>query len=198
MRNTAIVECLDYRVYERYFEIEKGDVLIDVGAGIGEFTILAGVKVGNEGCVLAIEPEPRNFAYLKTNVKLNKLKNVKLCRKAIAEYKGRAKLYVLDNGCTGHSLIPRKRAKAIEVEVDTLDNVVNSYALDKIDFIKVNVEGAEVNVIKGGRKVLGMARKVVIECHGAYNVTKIIRILKALGFKVWLYGDIVYGFRKTV
>jgi len=62
----------------------------------------------------------------------------------------------------------------------------------------VDVEGAEVNVIKGGRKVLGMARKVVIECHGAYNVTEIIRILKALGFKVWLYGDIVYGFRKTV
>lgn len=53
LRNTAIVECLDYRVYERYFEIEKGDVLIDVGAGIGEFTILAGVKVGSEGVCLS-------------------------------------------------------------------------------------------------------------------------------------------------
>jgi len=195
LRDTAIIECLDEKLHEQYFKVERGDVVIDVGASIGEFTIPAAMKAGDDGFVLAIEPEPRNFAFLWMNVKLNKLRNVKLCRKAVANYKGWTTLYISNHGVTGHTLVPKRETKTIRVEVDTLDNIARDYGLDKTDFVKIDVEGFEIEVLKGADSTLNSAKKIVVECHSSRNVMIVARILKSKGFKVVYRKWVVYGIR---
>ena len=195
LRGTSIVECLDYRICERYFELEKGDVVIDVGAGIGEFTIYAASKVGDKGLVLAIEPEIRNLKYLELNVKLNKLNNVIIVPKAIADYVGYANLYFSEKDTTSHSLFQRRGFKAIKVEVDTLDNIIHRYNIERIDFLKIDVEGAEYMVIKGARECLSRTRKVVIECHNLNNLITIAQLLRKYGFKVVACQLVLYAKR---
>ena len=133
-------EIFNLQVYERMFSVERGNVVIDVGANIGVFTIKAARQVGPTGKVIAIEPEPGNLALLRKNAK--HLANVVVVGKAASSSKGREKLYgapkswlfsTTDNDNYGLGYI--------EVEADTVDNIVSELGLDRVDFIKIDVEG---------------------------------------------------------
>ncbi len=143
-------------VYQKYYKIRKGDIIVDVGAHIGTFAVRAATIVGQEGSVVAIEPEPDNLIFLRKNVQANKLHNVVIVPKAIWSSKDKLKFFIAER--TGrHGLINDKDQdpnKFIEVEVDTLDNILKDVGISKIDFIKMDIEGAEIEAYQGMKETL--------------------------------------------
>jgi FkbM family methyltransferase len=203
--NTSVwilLEVFKDDVYERVFKVEKGDVVVDVGAHVGMFTVKALREVGEEGLVIAIEPEERNFELLKRNTR--GYKNVKLVKKAVGDKTGRAILYISELSGE-HSIKRSSRAmKSIDVEVDTLDNMLSSLGVSKVDFLKIDVEGAELEVLRGASGYLseGKIRKVAVAAyHYCEEHKEVEDFLSYHGFlveKTQVKGKwYVYGWRRT-
>jgi len=158
-------EIFYYNIYERHYGLKPGDVVLDVGANYGVFTIKAARKVGKDGLVIAIEPDPVHVKYLEKNVKLNGLKNVIIVKKAVWSSRkvlrfkrfaggganGIADLH-LDE--VGEFLEKKILIEEINVEADTLDSIIRDLGLSRVDFIKMDIERAEVEAIKGAWKTL--------------------------------------------
>ena len=121
--------------------VKKNDIVVDVGANIGYYTLL---MAKNEANVFSYEPEPQNFELLKKNVRLNDLStNVKLYNKAVSNFNGNSKLALAEHTTGQHKLgTNRFGNETINVEVIKLE-------LDKIDFAKIDVEGDELHVLQG-------------------------------------------------
>jgi FkbM family methyltransferase len=138
--------------------------------------------------VLAVEPNPMALAYLKSNVALNNCHNAIVVPKAVSDKRGVVKLRIPRPARRGH--IPAtasimwsfKEALEIDVKADTLDNIVDDVDLDSVDFIKIDVEGAEGLVVKGAERTLRKARAILVEIwpENAW----IISYLQALGYKL--------------
>jgi len=154
-------------LYEKYHVFKEGDTIVDAGANVGIFTIKAAKTVGAQGVVIAIEPSLDNLKFLETNIKLNDLKNTIVVRKGLWNKKGRKKLY-LSYMPGSHSLIYRENIDRFsEIEVDKLDSIVKETGIKKVDFIKMDIEGAEVEALEGARQILrNDDLKMIIELHG--------------------------------
>ncbi|MCX8182314.1 MAG: FkbM family methyltransferase [Candidatus Methanomethyliaceae archaeon] len=114
--------------FEKFFKIEKGETVADIGACIGDTTLPMCIKAGMEGKVFAVEPHPINIGYLKLN--LAEFSNVEIIEKAVWDKKGKIMLNVHDTP-TGHSLLDRGITKwKIQVETDTLDNIFKDRIVD--------------------------------------------------------------------
>jgi len=123
------------------------DVIIDVGAHIGAFSLLAATYVPN-GRIYAIEPSVESFQLLQKNIKLNNLTNVEPINFALYTRTGEIMLYHdIDHGNWGHSIVKEFSPKGEMVSCDTLENFFTSKNLSKCDFIKFNCEGAEFGII---------------------------------------------------
>jgi len=133
-----------YEVKDTHFNL--GGVVIDIGANIGTFSIYA----ANFGAtVYAIEPEPHNLETLKTNIEINSMQDkVYPCPYAISDFKGTA--IINDSG--GGSSIKDDGAFGAEVEVMPLDNFFMLYHINEVDVLKIDVEGAETEIILGASK----------------------------------------------
>jgi FkbM family methyltransferase len=164
--------------------IDKDSVFIDVGAYQGLYTVYA-CKHAKK--VLAVEPNPMALAYLKTNIALNNCHNTIAVPKAAGDRRGVVKLRIPRPAKKGHistmaSIVwSFEEALEIDVEADTLDNIVDDVGLDSVDFIKIDVEGAEGLVVKGAERTLRKARAILIEIWPE-NIW-IISYLQALGYK---------------
>lgn len=149
-------------LYQKYYHLKPGDVVIDCGANIGLFTVKSAKIVGEEGKVIAIEPDERNLRCLRKNIDINGLKNCVVVPKGVWSTKDRMKFFLGPAG-GWHSLIEElwfwEKYKSLkktftEIEVDTLDNITKEFAVDKIDFIKMDIEGAEIEALKGMQEAL--------------------------------------------
>lgn len=196
----VFIEIFHDEIYEQIFNVENGEMVIDVGAHVGLFTVKARKAVGEDGLVVAIEPEPKNAALLSENVEKHGFKNVVVVKKAAGNYKGKVKLY-LSPGSRGHSLLPI-RPSSINVGMDTLDNIAAELGLTRVDFIKIDVEGAELDVLEGAEKILHMPNvKLAIAAYhplpdGSSEFQKIFSYLKSKGMKIWT-NDRGYIYAKT-
>lgn len=131
--------------------LKPGMVVVDIGAHVGYYTLLAAKQVGPTGKVYAFEPEQANHAILVKNIALNHYGNVVAARMAVSDQKGGATLYLtaLDSGRHSiyrHGLPERGTAP---VETTTLDSFLESEGWPNVDIIKIDVEGAEVAVLNG-------------------------------------------------
>jgi FkbM family methyltransferase len=165
--------------------IDKDTVFIDVGAHQGLYTVYACRRARR---VLSVEPNPMALAYLKTNIALNNCHNTIVAPKAAGDKRGVVKLRVPRPARRGH--VPAtasivwsfEEALEIDVEADTLDNIVDETGLDTVDFVKIDVEGAEGLVVKGAERTLRKSRAILIEIWP--ENTWIISYLQALGYKL--------------
>jgi len=139
--------------YEKYFKIKNGLIVIDVGAHIGIFSIKAAKEVGKNGLIIAMEPHPLTYALLKTNLKQNRCENVIPIRMAASNFKGKAKLYLYHHS-GGHSIAIRRSEGFVAVSVDRLDSIVRELNLGQVDLMKIDVEGAGLQVLEGTEKIL--------------------------------------------
>ncbi|MGQ9460515.1 MAG: FkbM family methyltransferase [Candidatus Bathyarchaeaceae archaeon] len=155
---------------------------MDVGASIGDTTVPFAMKVGENGCVIAVEPEPTNIAYLKANV--FPFKNVHIIKKAAWNCHEKVKLYLHDLP-TGHSMFD-KFNDYIEVEADTLDNMVKGLVRN-VDFLKIDVQGVELQALEGAERLLESVKKLVVETHRWANkntAPEVIEFLKQRKFNI--------------
>ena len=153
---------------------------VDVGAHVGKYTVLNGLR-GTR--VIAIEPEPTNYNMLIRNIALNGLQTVTAINKAVWKGRGTMPLALASKGSGEHSL--KVQGAGILVEVDTLDNIVHQATSgESIELIKIDVEGAEVEVIRGAIELLDRHHpKLVIEIHTERNLKRIDQLLDSLGYK---------------
>jgi FkbM family methyltransferase len=148
-----------------------GGIIVDAGANWGYFSLLAAAAVGGRGAVIALEPDPRHFARLTRNVEMNRFANVSARQAAAASRDGTVTLdgYAEDAENRGVSRIADREniAHRFEVACTTIDRVTASCA--RVDAVKIDVEGAELDVLEGMRDGLAAKRyaSIVLELHPA-------------------------------
>ncbi len=142
-------------------ELKEGDVVLDIGANIGYYTILAARRVGPGGRVFAFEPDPRNFALLQKNLRANRCANVHVERKAVSDCTGTIMLYLDELNKGDHAIYDVGGRRSIEVGAVRLDDYFSDYT-GKIDLIKIDVQGAEGRVLRGMPGLLEKNKQVRI------------------------------------
>ena len=138
--------------------LRRDMTVVDAGAHHGLYTLLASKRVGWDGRVIAIEPSPRECARLEKHLRLNRCSNTELVPCALGEDPGEADLYLVEgfqDWC--NSLRPPaidEPIRTVRVSVRRLDDVLAELGVNKVDFIKLDVEGAELSVLYGAMKLL--------------------------------------------
>jgi FkbM family methyltransferase len=187
-------------VYERFYRLREGDVVIDVGAHVGMFTVKAAMSVGERGKVVAIEPVEENLRLLRKNVELHKLNNVVIIGRACSRERGRAKLVKSELSGTHQlravSKEPEFPVSEVEVEVTTIDDVCRNLGLLRIDFLKIDVEGAELKVLRGAEEGLKVTRNIAMELHYEGEREEVKDYLEKRGFEVKIVGSMLYASRR--
>lgn len=134
--------------------VQPGDVVVDVGANIGYYTLLLARRVGAQGRVFAFEPAPENFAILQENVARNGYQNVVLEQKALADTNGFAMLALSKTNHGDHRLQNMAAAnESVTVETTTLDAYLGD-AAQNVSLVKMDVQGAEMRVLRGMKNLL--------------------------------------------
>jgi FkbM family methyltransferase len=146
--------------------LKKGITVVDIGAHHGFYTILAAKKVGPSGCVIAFEPSPRERLKLSSHLKLNRCKNVKVEPFALASQDGEAIFFLVQGSSTRCNSLRRpaisESMEGIMVNTMTLDNYLKKEEIFRVDFVKMDVEGAELDVLKGASELLSRNPRPVI------------------------------------
>src|ERR687891_1211929 len=181
-----------------HFTPKQGDIVVDIGAHIGLYTIISSKRVGTNGKVVAIEADPGNFEMLNRNIKLNKLANVIPLNYAVYSKETKIKLYLPsgESGFTKYNTIMsdwvNTKDKFVEVNANTLDYLLQSNQIreEEVNWIKIDVEGAEFEVLKGAHNVLSKSKDIVLlmELHGPPDVyrPKVQELLNLYNFKIEL------------
>jgi FkbM family methyltransferase len=139
------------------------DTFVDVGASYGLYTLVGASIVGQTGRVISFEPASRSSETLKRNIELNGLRNVTLVRAALSDHEGRAKLYLHDDSSRNSlGALAELPHGCEEVQVLTLDDLMVEPNLGRLKAIKMDVEGAEEMVLRGGEELLAQFRPAVI------------------------------------
>lgn len=183
--------------YEKYVSIKPGNIIIDIGANIGTFTVKAAKATGETGRVIAIEPDADNLQILTKNIHANKLTNVTIVPKGVWSSKSLMKLFKAESGFN-HSIV-EERDSFTEVEVDTIDNILENLGVTKADILKLDIEGAETEAIRGMDKTLGIANVITGEYHfinGRSTYRNISQTLESKDFICQKEGDIFFAHRQ--
>jgi FkbM family methyltransferase len=199
-----------YFAFREYYEPEllyldkvlsPGKTFVDVGANFGIYTLIASALVGNAGRVIAFEPSVQSFPVLQRNITLNGLTNITAFRVALCDKRGAACLYHADDPVS-HSLgkDPSWTNEGEEVTTEILDHLIEQGEIQRVDVIKLDVEGAEELVLRGARKVLSLMRPVVIfEVHPAASARLGLssygasNLLKELGYELTVVDEKAWG-----
>jgi len=171
--------------------LKNGEVMYDIGANVGTYSVIIAKVVGNNGKIIAFDPETESLVRLKENIKLNDLSNVVVVDKALGEKTVSGKLYI--SGTTGNFSLVNiydKEAKSETVEIVNGDDFIKEQNFPVPKAIKIDVEGYEHSVLLGLKKTLTNPECKIICCEvhlGLFpeGVTeqKIIELIKSFGFK---------------
>ncbi|PTQ10306.1 FkbM family methyltransferase [Sphingomonas oleivorans] len=160
-------------LHELHRLLGPGDIFLDVGANIGLYTVKAARLVGSTGKVIALEPGHEAYLRLQRNVELNGFGHVTMLREAASDTDGEALLHhvPLGDDPQAFSLIANARAEAGErVKTRRLDRLVEDLGLTRLDLVKIDVEGAEPMVLRGGLESLARLKPAVLfECNAYLN-----------------------------
>lgn len=184
--------------------LQPGMVAVDVGANIGEITMAAAHRVGPIGKVFAFEPMSSLYARLQQHLEVNGMSQVTAVKCGLSEQAGSAQLYSAaekyydgtENSGLGTLYASNSRATPTEIiEIDTLDKFIEGCDLTQVDLIKIDVEGAELSVLKGASTVLACFHPYIIieiqdEMSGeaGYEATDILEFLEQLDYRLYTIG----------
>lgn len=149
--------------------VKPGDTVVECGAHHGAQTILLSRWAGPEGTVVAVEPSAENVRILRRNIELNELANVVVVEKALGAASGQVTINRLSNAS-----IRSRGPGRVAVEAITLDELIADLGL-RPNFVKIDVEGYEYDLLSGGRATIAAAERLFIEVHpralGRYGKT---------------------------
>lgn len=177
---SAYFDRMESEQTERFVkELEAGQTFFDVGANVGYYSILASRLVGPAGKVVAFEPVTRNIAYLQRHIELNDAANVRLLPFAVSS----------SNGLLSFSTGPNSAMGSIDESGDvlvaavTLDDIAERLNL-RPDVVKMDVEGAEMDVFRGAGKVFAARPKLFLSTHSPELRDECLAFLASLGYTV--------------
>ena len=160
----GVHEPLTTRIFQQ--EVKLGDTVLDIGAHIGYYTLISAKIVGETGKVFSFEANPANFSLLEKNIETNGYNNVTIFQSAISDYQGNAKLFFERSSNTRWSSIYNihNNGNYIDVKVSTVDELLKDYT-GRVNFIKLDIEGAELAALRGLTNILTKNRemKIVVE-----------------------------------
>jgi FkbM family methyltransferase len=156
---------------------KKGDCLLDIGAHIGRYTLATAKVVGDEGIIVSVEPHPINYQILQRNICLNDLKNVIALN--LAAWNKNCELKLFAGNASGlHSVRIHRNLGWVRVKARVMDRLCNELGLSHLEWIKIDVEGAEWEVLCGLEETIDKYKpKIVIEVFHE-NVDKFKKFLK--------------------
>jgi FkbM family methyltransferase len=178
-------------------EVKKTDVIVDVGANIGVYAVPLAKRASK---IIAFEPHPKTSEMLETSVRLNQLHNVEIIKKAVSDSQQRVLQDISDSFAaysrivTDHS---KKDPAIIEVESTKLDTALRSES--NVDWLLIDVEGYEVNVLCGAYSILRkFSPKIIVEVQPE-NVLRVGNLLTDHGYELTnLYGIYYYAKKPTL
>jgi len=200
-------ENAEWRFVERF--LEPGMTVLDIGAHHGFYSLLASVKVGGTGRVIAFEPSPRERGKLLRNLALNGYSNVQVEDCALAEAPGQQELITVGGINTGCNSLRRPNVKEpltpVAVRVETLDGYLAQHPLPPVDFIKLDAEGAELAILTGARALLESRPRPVIQCEleeirtrpWGYHPREVVALLDTMGYR-WFQPQLRGGLKPVV
>ncbi len=175
--------------------LKKGMTCLDIGGNIGYYVLLERQLVGDEGRIIAFEPSPRNYNYLKKNIQLQNVTNISAYNFACGDKDGNATFFInkKSNGCKviAEGVIPPDQSLGTlsEVPVRILDPFIEELKLDRVDFIRMDAEGYELHIFKGLKKTLEKFKPIIsIELHrrqlGLEGTKEFFKLMKELDYEV--------------
>lgn len=198
-----ISDMIDWYVYFGFREIEKenffmslqkGDVILDIGANLGQFTLNCAQKVQPEGLVLSFEPDQENYLKLKKNIDLNHFQNIQCFPLALGEFSGNAEMKIVDPHNKGMNKIENNDHG--NVLVMTLDEFLKENKIEKLDKIKIDTEGYELHILKGGKNTLQKFHPMLFLEIDERNLleqnagpAELFKFLDDLGYKIYFPGN---------
>jgi FkbM family methyltransferase len=169
------------------FSPKKGDVVVDVGGLTGLYTMTSSKRVGPDGKVIAIEAHPHNFEILHRNIKSNNLINV-MPFNYIAYSKEMEMVFV------------KHLDKIVAVHINTLDNLLQRNGINEVNWMKVDVDEPELEVLKGAHNVLSNSKDIAlfIEVHGHNNYKPLTEFLHSYNFIVVFEKSYEWGVKHII
>ena len=173
-------------------ELSEGMICIDIGSNIGYYALLESKKIGKNGNVLAIEPSPENFSTLVYNIKLQNDQNINAFNFAIGDKNDEIEFLIGKKSnwskVKDENDIIESEDKIIKIPLKTLNSFVKDNQLEKIDLLRMDVEGYENNIIDGAIEVLTKFKpKIMVEIHkmimGKKKTREILEKLKKLNYE---------------
>ena len=144
--------------------VERGDFVVDVGANVGSYTIALAIRVGSNGRVFSFEPNPRSYAFLERNVKLNGFDNVSFYETALAESNGAVLLETrYDDLALSRIVKAGADGEVLRVSSRTMDSLFSDADRARIRFIKIDAEGAEPAILRGATAILEARPNFLLE-----------------------------------
>lgn len=182
--------------------LRPGMTFIDIGANEGLYTLFAARRVGSSGHVIAVEPSSRERAILQANLARNRVDNVMVVPNALADKPGTAELKIAPTSHGGHNTLGQfvyegDLAVAREnVDVETLDGLVERLGIAQVDVVKVDIEGAELKLLLGGRNLLSRQRPILLveandealKRQGA-SAEALVDLLLSLDYQIQVFNE---------
>ncbi len=145
--------------------LKSGNIVVDIGANIGYMTLFCSKYVGSQGKIYALEPEQRNYRALQDNIQINSITNVIPLQLAATAEETTLKLYLASDNHGAHSTIfneSRLTTTFEEIQGKPLDSIALAENITTIDLVKIDVEGAEYEVIQGMDTILKHQRPILV------------------------------------
>jgi len=173
------------------------EIILDIGANVGYYTLQLSRILENKGKIIAIEAEPDSCNILKKNCQLNNLKNVVIHNCAITSKTGKVTRFKSETHSGKNSLFlsdVSDNKKTINIPAFSLDDLIGQ-KFSSIDWIKIDVEGSELEVLRGGPKTLEVTQNILIELHedilkqNNQSSQMILDLLENHGFRITLFPE---------
>ncbi|MBN2468423.1 MAG: FkbM family methyltransferase [Deltaproteobacteria bacterium] len=167
--------------------VRSGDRILDVGANIGVYSVSAARRAGNDGCVVSIEPSKGTYDILSRNAA--NFKNMHCLQMAVGDQRGKGVLDDLEAPELRSLRLGQQRGKGEIVDIATLDDLGESLRIDEFDIIKMDVEGHELAVLDGAKKIVEQSAPIVfyeIRENGIVN-SELIKRFSGMGYNSYVY-----------
>lgn len=188
MDRSVVKEVWLQNIYNQHgINVSEGDTVVDIGAHIGVFSVYAADR-SKTGQVYAFEPFIENFKRLDRHKTINSKTNLNIFNQGVSNIDGTQTLFLSpDNNTGGHSLhLKNESDNKVEIQTITLPKFCDDHQIEKIDFLKLDCEGAEFDILKSNEAILDRVDKMVLECHPYEDntVQSMITLLEKNNFKV--------------
>ncbi len=152
----------NFEIFFTHYNPKENDVVLELGSGIGNETLYISKLIGDNGKIYCMEPFESIFKLLKKTVTINNLKNVKLINKALYNQSSYIGFSSEKNNWLGGKIDINSKNK---IEALTLNDFVSEYNVEKINFCKINIEGAEKYITENSDEFFKICDNLSIECH---------------------------------